>query len=186
MEQRVAIKSRTGYKVDFGIKSIRSAAVTLQDSQGQPIALGSVATINDATTAPVGWDGVIYAKGLQKQNSLLVEKADGGSCHASFEMKEVSEQIANIGLWYASRTWEAGIMRRIVLILAALCGWAWSSLIWLSVVPRRAQEILGLLRRGMCTSRRGPLVGVVGCSAEGTWGLPEFVGYLRSWSPLAL
>lgn len=97
VEQRVAIKSRTGYKVDFGIKSIRSAAVTLQDSQGQSIALGSVATINDTTTAPVGWDGVIYAKDLQKQNSLLVEKADGGSCHASFEMKEVSEQIANIG-----------------------------------------------------------------------------------------
>ncbi|MBW5798716.1 fimbria/pilus outer membrane usher protein [Halomonas elongata] len=97
VEQRVAIKSRAGYKVDFGIRKVRSAAVTLHDVQGAPIALGSVATINDATTAPIGWDGVLYAKELQEHNSLYVEKADGGACRASFDMEVVSEEIANIG-----------------------------------------------------------------------------------------
>ncbi|MFO1185548.1 MAG: fimbria/pilus outer membrane usher protein [Bauldia sp.] len=74
-----------GVKVDFGLRDNHDAALfVVRDAKGKPLPVGSSATLESGESFVVGYDGELYLRGLQAANRLRVERADGGSCSASF------------------------------------------------------------------------------------------------------
>ncbi len=88
---------RSGVVVDFHIRKVHAALLTLRDGDGKPIPLGSVARVAGAEDQPVGYDGEAYVTGLQPSNRLQVVLPSGASCTAQFAYTPVAGDIPVIG-----------------------------------------------------------------------------------------
>jgi outer membrane usher protein len=91
-------QDRSGVVVKFPVKVSHSALLKLVDEKGQPLELGSVATLNaTGSPAPIGYDGESYVADLSQHNVLSVERKDGQRCTVSFDYKPVAGDIPSIG-----------------------------------------------------------------------------------------
>lgn len=77
--------AQAGVKVDFGVRALEDTALfVVRDAKGAVLPVGSSATLEGGESFVVGYDGEVYLRGLQADNRLVVERADGGSCSATF------------------------------------------------------------------------------------------------------
>jgi outer membrane usher protein len=88
---------RAGVVVDFQVKAVRAALLTLQDAGGRPLPIGSVVHVKGEPDRPVGYDGEAYVTGLTATNQLDVVMPNGGRCAARFDYKPVKGQVPEIG-----------------------------------------------------------------------------------------
>jgi outer membrane usher protein len=88
---------RSGVMVDFHIRKVNAALLKLQDSKGQPLPLGSVATVDGAEDQPVGYDGETYVTGLKPTNRVKVTLPNGKGCVVQFDYQPVKGDIPVIG-----------------------------------------------------------------------------------------
>ncbi|MCY1402145.1 F1 capsule-anchoring protein [compost metagenome] len=96
VEKRVAVKRGSGYLLRFAVGKVVSAYVTLHDTRGKPLPLGSLVTLESGANAYVGWDGLVYLEKLQALNRLAVQLPEGGQCQASFTMPKEQQGIPRI------------------------------------------------------------------------------------------
>jgi outer membrane usher protein len=89
---------RAGTLVHFGITPVRAASVTLHDDSGQPLPLGSRASLAGQAegSALVGFDGIVYLDTLNEHNTLVVHTPTG-TCRTSFDYRSDGYGIPSIG-----------------------------------------------------------------------------------------
>ncbi len=97
VEQRVALKSGSGYLMRFPMKRMVAANIILVDDNGVVLPVGSYVTAANSPAAYVGWDGLVYMEGLAVSNKLLVRLPDDKTCRASFRLDAQGDQIAQVG-----------------------------------------------------------------------------------------
>jgi outer membrane usher protein len=88
---------RSGVPVDFQVRKVAAALVTLHDGSGRPLPLGSVASVDGADGQPVGHDGAAYVTGLKSSNRMQVALPDGSSCSVQFAYQPIAGDIPAIG-----------------------------------------------------------------------------------------
>jgi len=88
---------RSGVMVDFRVRKVAAALLTLQDRRGHPLPLGSVAKVDGAEPEPVGYEGEAYVTGLKPKNRVNVVLPDGTTCGVVFDYKAVKGDIPLIG-----------------------------------------------------------------------------------------
>jgi outer membrane usher protein len=76
----------SGVVLKFGVlEAAQAALVTLTDSSGTPLEAGLAGRIDGGSEDfVIGYDGQAYIKGLGRQNSVVIDRADGSSCRAAF------------------------------------------------------------------------------------------------------
>ncbi|WP_311222301.1 MULTISPECIES: fimbria/pilus outer membrane usher protein [unclassified Acidovorax] len=87
MEKQVAVPRGMGAFVSLPVLKMRTATITLLDTQGRPLPPGS-AVLHEQGQVPsvVGWDGVVYLTRLHPRNTLVVQPPGGGpACRAAFD-----------------------------------------------------------------------------------------------------
>jgi outer membrane usher protein len=90
---------RAGTLVSFGIAPVQAGVLTLVDSNGKPLALGSQVRVHgqrSADPALVGFDGQAYLETLEKHTMLDVLTPDG-ACHVAFDYRKTGATIPHIG-----------------------------------------------------------------------------------------
>jgi len=98
VEQRVAVRRGSGYLLEFPVRRVLAASITLVDAQHQDLPLGSqVRHEQSGALAVVGWDGLVYLENLAAHNTLQVTVGDGQTCQATFELDTTQEQVPLIG-----------------------------------------------------------------------------------------
>lgn len=89
---------RSGVVVRFPITKTNGALLVLVDEAGQPIALGSTATLRTTgVVVPVGYDGEAFVENLGKTNQVVVELPNGQRCVVSFSYTPIAGEIPRIG-----------------------------------------------------------------------------------------
>lgn len=97
VEQRVAVRARSGYRVRFPVRRIVAASIVLVDADGRPLPLGVQVSTDQGRQGYVGWDGIVYLEGLGKENEITASLPDGRSCTARFSLDTQAERVAQIG-----------------------------------------------------------------------------------------
>ncbi|WP_455825282.1 fimbria/pilus outer membrane usher protein [Pseudomonas graminis] len=98
VEQRVAVRRGSGYLLEFPVRRVIAASITLVDAQHQELPLGSqVRHEQSGGLAVVGWDGLVYLENLATHNTLQVTVGSGQTCQATFELDITQEQVPMIG-----------------------------------------------------------------------------------------
>ncbi len=82
VEQRVAVRRRSGYLLHFPIEPLRAATVILLDQQGRPLPAGSRIFRDGQSIDYVGWDGNAWLDNLAAENPLRAVTPDGRHCVA--------------------------------------------------------------------------------------------------------
>lgn len=98
VDAEVTPSDRAGTLVRFGIEPIRAASVVLHDTTGKPLAVGSTVQLKGvaASSAVVGYDGVVYLEGLGVHNALQVT-TPAGACAAAFDYRAQAQAVPVIG-----------------------------------------------------------------------------------------
>lgn len=98
VEQRVAVRRGSGYLLEFPVRRVIAASITLVDARHQELPLGSqVRHEQSGGLAVVGWDGLVYLENLAAHNTLQVTVGSGQTCQASFDLDITEEQVPLIG-----------------------------------------------------------------------------------------
>ncbi|KEA30392.1 hypothetical protein BH79_09855, partial [Pseudomonas aeruginosa C0324C] len=98
VEQRVAVRQGSGLLLDFPIRAVVAASISLVDERGEPLPLGSQAEeTGSGQRASVGWDGQVYFEGLQSDNQLRVVRPDGRACQARFRLDTRKPTVSQVG-----------------------------------------------------------------------------------------
>lgn len=94
----VAAGYKQGAIVDFGAKPVNGAVVVIHDAQGEPIPVGHRARLKGSDdVAIVGYDGEVYVKGLEAENSVTVDLGANGSCTVTFAYKASDTSLPKLG-----------------------------------------------------------------------------------------
>ncbi|WFL66914.1 fimbria/pilus outer membrane usher protein [Pantoea sp. X85] len=80
VEQRFAVKRKSGYLLNFPVERLRAASVVLHDSNHQPLPISSQVLRPNQATEYVGWDGIVWMEDLDANNPIHVVTPDGRSC----------------------------------------------------------------------------------------------------------
>lgn len=97
VEQRIAVRESSGALVEFPVRRVRSATITLVDSAGQPLALGTpVEETTSRQVSVVGYDGIVWLSHLNRENKLVIN-ADKGQCVVHFELPEQTPVPQRVG-----------------------------------------------------------------------------------------
>lgn len=80
VEQRFAVKRKSGYLLNFPVERLRAASVVLHDRSGQPLPISSQVLRPNQATEYVGWDGIVWMENLSADNPIHVSTPDGRSC----------------------------------------------------------------------------------------------------------
>ncbi|MFD0847944.1 fimbria/pilus outer membrane usher protein [Sphingosinicella xenopeptidilytica] len=96
VEQRIAVTRGSGYLLAFPVKRLVAARITLRDSSGAPLPVGSAVAVNGMPGAYVGWDGFLYLETLAPRNRLSVRLPDDSICTATFAA-ENAEGVIDAG-----------------------------------------------------------------------------------------
>lgn len=98
VEQRVSVRRGSGYLLEFPLRRVLAASITLVDRQHQELPLGSLVVHEQSNTqAVVGWDGLVYLENLSAHNTLQVTLGEGQSCQAAFDIDEQQQDVPLIG-----------------------------------------------------------------------------------------
>ncbi|MDW5429487.1 FimD/PapC C-terminal domain-containing protein, partial [Acinetobacter baumannii] len=73
-----------GTMIDFGAHQVISGLVKLVDKNNSPLLPGYSVQINGQQDGVVGYDGEVFISNLLKQNKLVVDLLDHGSCQVDF------------------------------------------------------------------------------------------------------
>lgn len=97
VEQRIAVRESSGALVEFPVRRVRSATLTLVDSAGQPLALGTpVEETTSRQVSVVGYDGIVWLSHLNRENKLVIN-ADKGQCVVHFKLPEQTPVPQRVG-----------------------------------------------------------------------------------------
>ena len=88
---------RSGVTIDFSIRKMRAALLTLTDGSGKPIPVGSVAKIAGSLDQPVGHEGLTFVSGLRPTNRVQVVLPNGATCSVEFDYTPLPDDIPVIG-----------------------------------------------------------------------------------------
>lgn len=88
VEQRFAVKRKSGYLLNFPVERLRAASVILHDSNGQPLPVSSQVLRRDRATEYVGWDGLVWMEDLSASNPMRVVTPDGRQCETTLAIAE--------------------------------------------------------------------------------------------------
>lgn len=99
VEGQVVPRDRAGVLVDFGLREVRAAVLTLTDDSGQPLPLGSRVRLQGGPPAPqmLGYDGQVYLEGLSADNRISVVTPQGGVCETRFAWPAQASGIPALG-----------------------------------------------------------------------------------------
>jgi len=98
VEQRVSVRRGSGYLLEFPLRRVLAASITLVDRQHQELPLGSLVVHEQSNTqAVVGWDGLVYLENLSAHNTLQVTLGEGRTCQATFNIDEQQQDVPLIG-----------------------------------------------------------------------------------------
>lgn len=98
VEQRVSVRRGSGYLLEFPLRRVLAASITLVDRQHQELPLGSLVVHEQSSTqAVVGWDGLVYLENLSAHNTLQVTLGEGRTCQATFAIDEQQQDVPLIG-----------------------------------------------------------------------------------------
>jgi outer membrane usher protein len=98
VEQRVSVRRGSGYLLEFPLRRVLAASVTLVDTRHQELPLGSLVVHEQSNQqAVVGWDGLVYLENLSVHNTLQVTLGEGRTCQARFEVNEQQQGVPLIG-----------------------------------------------------------------------------------------
>lgn len=88
--QKVRPAYHSGTKVDFGVlTSAQEALIELVDAQGRPLEVGGKVLVNGVDDdLLVGFDGEVFALGMQDRNQIEVSYPDGRICTASIDYQD--------------------------------------------------------------------------------------------------
>ena len=88
---------RSGVVVEFPVRRVMAATLTVRDEQGVALPAGSIASIaGQSTTFPLGRDGLLYLTGLKAENSVMVV-GRGKRCSFSFSYQPLAGSIPELG-----------------------------------------------------------------------------------------
>ena len=97
-------QDRSGVVVTFPIAPSHGALLRLVDDDGQPIAVGSTATLlSSGVAAPVGYEGNAYIENLKSHNEVAVERMTGQRCNVVFDYRPAAAEIPSIGPLYCRK-----------------------------------------------------------------------------------
>jgi outer membrane usher protein len=97
-EQRIVLRAGSGALVRFEIEQVLAATIKLVDADGRPLPIGlQVQHVDSGRTAIVGYDGITYLEGLQRDNELLVQGADFPGCRVRFTLDAATPQVVRVG-----------------------------------------------------------------------------------------
>lgn len=90
---------RSGAVVDFGVKKVDAAVVSLTGPDGKPLPVGSVVQLDGTDQATVtGYDGRTYLTGLSGRNGVTVTLPEAaGTCRAGFDYQSVPGAQPELG-----------------------------------------------------------------------------------------
>ena len=88
VEQRFAVKRKSGYLLNFPVDRLRAASVVLHDSNHQPLPISSQVLRPNQATEYVGWDGIVWMEDLDASNPIHVVTPDGRSCDAQLDIAD--------------------------------------------------------------------------------------------------
>lgn len=88
---------RAGVRVDFGLRRVRAVLLTLHDSGGQVIPLGSQVLHKGKPLAFVGHDGQVYVEELPERSALVVAPPAASHCVVDVVLAEKTDGISAIG-----------------------------------------------------------------------------------------
>lgn len=88
VEQRFAVKRKSGYLLDFPVERLRAASVVLHDSNDRPLPLSSQVLRDGQATEYVGWDGIVWMENLRASNPLRVVTPDGRRCTTTLRIAD--------------------------------------------------------------------------------------------------
>jgi outer membrane usher protein len=96
--REVRPQDRSGVILRFPVKISHGALLRLTDEAGEPLPVGSTATLRATSVAsPVGYDGDAYLEDLSPRNEVIVEQPDGRRCSVAFDYQPVPGEIPTIG-----------------------------------------------------------------------------------------
>ena len=97
-KQTVRPAHHAGARVDFGVQaSAREALIALVGPDGQPLEVGGKVVLNGVDDELlVGFDGEVFALGLQDRNEIRVSYPDGRSCAAGFDYADQPGTLTEI------------------------------------------------------------------------------------------
>lgn len=86
LERQVMVSRGKGTLVQLPVMRIRTATITLVDTDNQPLPAGTP-LLHEQGNVPtvVGWDGVAYLTALHPRNTVVAQLAQGARCRAAFE-----------------------------------------------------------------------------------------------------
>ncbi|MCB5425947.1 fimbrial biogenesis outer membrane usher protein [Altererythrobacter sp. CC-YST694] len=97
-EVQVIPDDRAGVIVNFGVAPQAAAVLVLVDAAGQPLPVGSLATLEGRTEeAVVGYDGRTYVTELTAHNRLIVQRKDAPTCSVDFDFVPLPGKQVMIG-----------------------------------------------------------------------------------------
>ncbi|WP_255606558.1 fimbria/pilus outer membrane usher protein [Pantoea sp. DY-5] len=88
VEQRFAVKRKSGYLLNFPVERLRAASVVLHDSNHQPLPISSQVLRPNQATEYVGWDGIVWMEDLGANNPIHVVTPDGRSCDTQLDIAD--------------------------------------------------------------------------------------------------
>jgi outer membrane usher protein len=84
--------------VKFPVQKVLSANITLHDSTGQPLKLGTLVTEQTTQqTTVVGYDGLVYFSHLQSHGQLSIQQDDRSMCRVDFDLNPNYHSIEQVG-----------------------------------------------------------------------------------------
>ena len=86
VEQRVAVRRRSGYLLSFPVTALRAANVVLHDQYGVPLPIGTRVLREGHSVNYVGWDGIAWLDNLAAGNPLRAITPDGQQCTAQLAL----------------------------------------------------------------------------------------------------
>ena len=97
--QPVSPSYSSGVIVDFAVDTNpESALLYLKLPSGDPVPVGLSAILeSNQSSHIVGYDGMVYVRGLGDENILQVTSVDGWTCKASFTYKRQPDQLTDLG-----------------------------------------------------------------------------------------
>jgi outer membrane usher protein len=84
--------------VKFPVQKVLSANITLHDTAGQPLKLGTLVTEQTTQqTTVVGYDGLVYFSHLQPHGQLSIQQEDRSMCRVDFDLNPNYHSIEQVG-----------------------------------------------------------------------------------------
>ncbi|WP_165814155.1 fimbria/pilus outer membrane usher protein [Kushneria phyllosphaerae] len=98
VRQPVSVRAGSGYLMRFPIHQVRAASIRLEMADGEPVPLGSLATLaRGGDQAIVGYDGLVYFQQLSGRERLFVTTPDGQSCDIELTLPEDDDMLHTLG-----------------------------------------------------------------------------------------